>query len=257
ADLRVPREEARQIRLPARSAARRGTVGVLTLGVVAAALTVLATKFARQADTAPVSPSPATTRGALAPASAIESSAADSIFFLIIQEPAARQVAILPGEIEARVRTALERRGFHGIGVSASRSGDLYVAGQVYSEAEVGAVKRIASRVRGVRRAHFLHPDMHSADGLVYLGARTASSRSVWGATVVALTVGSPAERAGILPGDIIKQFDGATVADASELERALANHSPGDRVTVGLRRDGHELFVIVRLEAVRQLARN
>jgi len=257
ADLRRPREEARGIRRWARSAARRGTVGAVALGVAAVALTALITKFARQADTAPASPSPAMSVGAPAPATAIQSAGADSIFFLIIQDPPARAVARRPDEIEGRVRAALGRRGFYTLGVSASRSGDLYLAGPAYGDSEVREIKRIASAVTGVRRAHFLHPEMHPTEGPVYLGARTASSPSVWGAAVAAVMLGSPADRAGILPGDIIKQFDGATIGDASELESALAKHEPGERVKVGLRRDGHELFVIVRLEDTAQLARN
>ncbi len=257
ADLRGPREEAREIRQSARSAARRGTVGAVTLGVVAVALTALVTKFARQADTAPASPSPAMSMGAPAPAAAIQSTGADSIFFLILQDPPARAVAQRPDEIEGRARAALERRGFYTLGVSASRSGDLYVAGPAYGDSEVREIKRIASAVAGVRRAHFLHPEMRPTEGPVYLGARTASSPSVWGATVVAVTLGSPAERAGILPGDIIKRLGLATIGDASELETVLATRAPGDRVKVGLRRDGHELFVIVRLEDTAQLARN
>jgi membrane-associated protease RseP (regulator of RpoE activity) len=237
--------------------ARRGALGAVMVGAVVVALTVVATKFARRADTAPASPSPVMSMSAPAPAAATECSGQDSIFFLIFADPPPRRVARRPDEVEGKARAALERSGFYTLGVSASRSGDLYVAGPVYSDAEVREIKRITSRVPGVVRAHFLHPEMHQANGPAYFGARAVSAPNVWGAEVVAVTIGSPAQRAGIVPRDIIKQFGGATVGDATALARAIAVHAPGDRVKVGLRRAGGELFLIVRLEDMAQIARN
>jgi len=257
AELGAPEDEQREASSSSRGEARRGALGAVMLGVMVVALTAAATRFARRADTAPASPSPVVSMGAPAPAAATDGSGQDSIFFLIFADPPPLRRALRRDEVEGRARAALERSGFYTLGVSASRSGDLYVAGPVYSDAEVREIKRIASRVPGVARAHFLHPEMQQANGPPYFGARVTFAPHVWGAEVVAVTIGSPAQRAGIVPGDIIKQFGGATVGDATAFARAIAVHTPGDRVKVGLRRAGSELFLIVRLEDMAQIARN
>jgi serine protease Do len=49
----------------------------------------------------------------------------------------------------------------------------------------------------------------------------------------------SPAEKAGLQPGDVILTFDGKPVSDASELPRAVAATKPGTSVTVEIWRGG------------------
>ncbi len=63
----------------------------------------------------------------------------------------------------------------------------------------------------------------------------------------------SPAERAGLEPGDIIVAFDGHPVEaekeeDLGRFQRMVASHDPGDEVRLRFRRDGREREVEVEL---------
>ncbi len=59
------------------------------------------------------------------------------------------------------------------------------------------------------------------------------------GLIVVELTPGGPAERAGLLPGDILVEFDGVALGRPRDLLRALTTRRPGERVPVGFWRGG------------------
>ncbi len=68
------------------------------------------------------------------------------------------------------------------------------------------------------------------------------------GAMVQDITDGSPADRAGVRPYDIITSFDGQTVANDDELIRAISAHAPGSAARLDILRDGHEQAVTVKL---------
>ncbi len=136
-----------------------------------------------------------------------------------------------PGELEARIKDTLKLHAFPDIGVSASRSGEVYLAGEVYGLDEAHEIAQIVHRVHGVYRVYFLHPDVRPADGPAYFGATTAWAPEVWGAKVLAVFIGSPADKAGITPGDVISEFDGKTIPDAKTFDDLLAQYSPGQRV--------------------------
>jgi putative serine protease PepD len=55
------------------------------------------------------------------------------------------------------------------------------------------------------------------------------------GAVIVDLVPGGPAADAGIVVGDVIVQFDGKSVTDSEQLGNLIHEHSPRDRVAVGL----------------------
>lgn len=59
------------------------------------------------------------------------------------------------------------------------------------------------------------------------------------GAAVSAVEKGSPAEKAGIEPGDVILKYDGKLVAGSSELPRLVGATRPGTKVTIQLWRKG------------------
>ncbi len=61
----------------------------------------------------------------------------------------------------------------------------------------------------------------------------------VAGAMVEDVTPGSPAARAGLKAGDVIRSLDGRTVASKDELTSAIASRDPGTVVKVGILRDG------------------
>jgi putative serine protease PepD len=80
-------------------------------------------------------------------------------------------------------------------------------------------------------------------------GARIATESS--GGTPP-LVSGGPAEKAGLQPGDVIKEIDGSAVQDSSELIVAIRSHRPGETVTLTVTRDGSERQVRVTLAATK-----
>ena len=71
----------------------------------------------------------------------------------------------------------------------------------------------------------------------------------VSGARVRRVNEGTPAERAGLRMGDVITTVDGDKVLSSNDLQRKIALRSPGDRVRIGIYRDGRPREVTVRLE--------
>jgi serine protease Do len=68
------------------------------------------------------------------------------------------------------------------------------------------------------------------------------------GALVQDITEGSPAERAGVRPYDLIVSFDDRVVANDDELIREIAAHSPGAAATLRVVRDGRDQTLTVKL---------
>ena len=62
------------------------------------------------------------------------------------------------------------------------------------------------------------------------------------GALIDAVSVGSPAEAAGIEPGDIVTGIGGTTVASVEDVFLAIRSHRVGDRVEVKIVRGGEAL---------------
>jgi serine protease Do len=59
------------------------------------------------------------------------------------------------------------------------------------------------------------------------------------GALVAGVEKGAPAEKAGIMPGDVILSFDGKPVESSADLARLVANTKPGSIVNVDVWRKG------------------
>ena len=64
------------------------------------------------------------------------------------------------------------------------------------------------------------------------------------------VVAGSPADKAGIEPGDIITAIDGRTITRADDLVVAIRAKAPGDTVTLTVKRDGKEQDIKVTLAA-------
>ncbi len=71
------------------------------------------------------------------------------------------------------------------------------------------------------------------------------------GALVPQVVAGSAADKAGILPGDVIVSIDGEPVHKAHDLPLRVARHAPGDRVKIGVIRNGHNKTITVKVEAM------
>jgi serine protease Do len=68
------------------------------------------------------------------------------------------------------------------------------------------------------------------------------------GALVQDITDGSPAERAGLRPYDVIVSFDGQPIATDDELIRQISSHTPGAATALTIVRDGRQMPVTVKL---------
>jgi serine protease Do len=68
------------------------------------------------------------------------------------------------------------------------------------------------------------------------------------GALVQDVTAGSPGERAGLLPYDVIVALDDKAEANDDELIRDIAGHAPGTAVKLRVVREGREQDVMVKL---------
>lgn len=70
----------------------------------------------------------------------------------------------------------------------------------------------------------------------------------VEGVYVNEVTSTSAAEEAGLKKGDVITEFDGKQVKKMSELQEAIAQHRPGDKVSITYKRAGKQQKVSVTL---------
>ena len=61
------------------------------------------------------------------------------------------------------------------------------------------------------------------------------------GALVGDVSAGGPADKAGLKSGDVITQFNGQTVQDASQLKLRVAETAPGSKVPVVINRNGQD----------------
>ena len=68
------------------------------------------------------------------------------------------------------------------------------------------------------------------------------------GVPVESVAPKSPAAAAGVRAGDVIESLDGSAIGDANKLLQVLAKKQPGDKVKLGLLREGESLEVQVVL---------
>jgi serine protease Do len=71
---------------------------------------------------------------------------------------------------------------------------------------------------------------------------------AVEGALVQSVADDSPAEKAGLQPGDVIVSLGGVPVRQSGRLQELVAERDPGDHITVGIFRDHHERDLRVEL---------
>jgi S1-C subfamily serine protease len=69
---------------------------------------------------------------------------------------------------------------------------------------------------------------------------------------VVELLRGSPADRAGIEPGDVVVAVDGRTVDTASQLRNELAGARVGTELRLTVRRRGRKVQILIPIEEAR-----
>jgi len=84
------------------------------------------------------------------------------------------------------------------------------------------------------------------------LNEETAASlrlRATQGVVVMELIRGSPADRAGVLPGDVIVEVDGHDVENAGQLRNELARAEVGAQMALGVLREGRKITLRVAVE--------
>ncbi|MDD5200681.1 MAG: trypsin-like peptidase domain-containing protein [Terrimicrobiaceae bacterium] len=69
------------------------------------------------------------------------------------------------------------------------------------------------------------------------------------GNLVVSVVANSPAARAGLVPGDVLQEFDGSPVRDSVDIVNRLSEMKEGDRVNVTVWRKGRRLQIPVIVE--------
>jgi serine protease Do len=83
-----------------------------------------------------------------------------------------------------------------------------------------------------------------------WLGAGNQPGARGPGAAIGGVYEGTPAERAGLRPGDVVEALDGTAVTSFEDLRARVGDKRPGDVVKLRVRRDGSTLDLDVTLEA-------
>lgn len=107
----------------------------------------------------------------------------------------------------------------------------------------MGAVEQLKSTGRVQRgmvgiNLQEITPDIAKASGLP----------DTRGALVAGVQQGGPGEKAGIVPGDVIRSVDGTPVNQSSDLPPIVGAMAPGTKVRLGVMREGREREVTVTL---------
>jgi len=69
------------------------------------------------------------------------------------------------------------------------------------------------------------------------------------GVMVISVFEGSPAQEAGILPGDMVLEVEGEAISDRPKLQLVISQKKPGSTLSLVIKRRGREKEVAVRLE--------
>src|SRR5579883_3020794 len=128
-----------------------------------------------------------------------------------------------------------------GIGFAVPSTRVTYIAHQIIA---TGKVEHTGRAYLGVAATDASAAQQSQFPG--YFGTGAGSTSNVEGALVQ--SVSGPAAQAGVQQGDIITAVNGSPISGQDDLLAALAQHKPGDTITLALNRNGTTLTVQVRL---------
>lgn len=86
----------------------------------------------------------------------------------------------------------------------------------------------------------------------VYVEVEDSELRAEGGVKIKSVENGSPAHKAGLLPGDVLRTWNGREISDAREFIRAVQETPVGAQASVGLLRQGIPVTVTAQIEARR-----
>jgi S1-C subfamily serine protease len=95
----------------------------------------------------------------------------------------------------------------------------------------------IARQIEGGQASASVHIGSTGIIGVEVSSDDSAQAQGVpagSGALIEGVVSGAPADRAGLVPGDVVTSVDGRAVTSAQDLQSVLGQHHPGDRVTIG-----------------------
>jgi serine protease Do len=114
-----------------------------------------------------------------------------------------------------------------------------------------------SNTVRRVVAQLELHPGIHQGTGEGYVGVmlenlnaglRNQIGYNGDGVAVIQVVGGSPADQAGLQPGDVIISADGRTFTSNGALSHYIASKRPGDAVRLNVWSQGDKKLVVVKL---------
>jgi putative serine protease PepD len=121
------------------------------------------------------------------------------------------------------------------VGMNTAVAGDAQNIGFALS---IDQVKPVVDNIRAHKPPSSSSPSQSQPQGSgAFLGVSTEPAGG--GALVDQVVSGSPADQAGLQPGDVIVSVGGAGVSTAEQLQSVMSSHKPGDRVEVKWQRNG------------------
>jgi S1-C subfamily serine protease len=86
--------------------------------------------------------------------------------------------------------------------------------------------------------------------GEPWLGVEMSAQLTAAGALVQSVVPASPAEQAGLQPGDLIMAVNGQPVLDPSDVATVIASERPGQQVQLQVQRGFQELTLVATLRS-------
>ena len=78
--------------------------------------------------------------------------------------------------------------------------------------------------------------------------ARQLNTKNTQGVVVTAVQSGSPAEGAGIVPGDIVREINQKKVSNHKTFLKLLKNLKPGDLLLLRVERRNYSIYMVMKI---------